>query len=53
MMFSFTFQQTAERGDRNQGVREDSEGEAKGIRAQLSSPDEDKGHPGARHWSQG
>lgn len=50
---SFTFQQTAERGDRNQRVCEDSEGEAKGIRAQLSSLDEDKGHTGARHRSQG
>lgn len=44
---------TSERGDRNQRICEDSEGEAKGIRAQLSSPDEDKGHTGARHRSQG
>lgn len=53
-MFIFClFQQSPARGKRDQRIRQDPEGEAKGLRAQLSSPDEDKGNTGARHRRQG
>ena len=43
MFIFYLFQQSPARGKRDQRIRQDPEGEAKGLRAQLSSHSEGKG----------